>query len=96
MSKYIKPVASGLTVKQSFIYAQLVLRDEDTSQIGTELFVAISAEFDRWLNEERRLAWQDGAYWVADKNNINDSSKMVEIDEANPYPYAFKDGEETK
>jgi hypothetical protein len=93
MSDYIKPVASDLTVQQSFIYAQLALRGEDTNQIGTELSVAISAEFDRWLNEERRLAWQDGAYWVADKNNINDSSKMDEIDEANPYPYAFRERE---
>lgn len=49
-AEYMPPVAvSDASVRECVMYANLVLRGENSDQIGTPLTVAISTEFDRWL-----------------------------------------------
>jgi len=55
---------TDMSVRQSFMYAQLAVRGLNTNMIGTELTVKLSTAFDRWLaahdREVAAKAWGEG------------------------------------
>ncbi len=57
MTENIIPVrVTDASVRECVMYANLLLRGEDTNQIGTKLTVEISEAYDRWLEGVRSEA----------------------------------------
>lgn len=60
MTTGIQVKVTTASVRECVMYANLLLRGENTNQIGTALTVAISNEFDRWLAKVKLDAYEDG------------------------------------
>lgn len=55
----VRPVGHA-SARESYMYAQLHVRGEDASQIGTPLTVALSRAWDDYIASVRTEFWGDG------------------------------------
>jgi primosomal protein N'' len=62
--------ATNASIRESFLYAQLHVRERDTNEFATPLTVKLGRSFDRWLAKEKADAW-DKCLDEIDANYLN-------------------------